>query len=98
MPKEPSKQRCRGSGRGCPGRLDPPRPAGSFWCQSGGLSQGSSAHVYHVHGERCSRQFRVQGLQKGFGFRGYLVVGFALGFWVQGLLGARFRAHVLRSG
>ena len=28
----------RGCRRGCPGRLDPPRPVGSFWCQSGGLS------------------------------------------------------------
>ena len=44
----------RGLRAGYPGRLYSPRPAGSIWCQAGGLSQEARAPMFLVSGALAS--------------------------------------------
>ena len=48
----------RGHPGDCPGRLYPPRPAASIWCQDGGLSSEARAAMYMVSGALASLGLR----------------------------------------
>ena len=52
--------------------------------------------MYMVSGSLASLGFRVYSKVSGLGVAWWWVSG--IGFWVPGLLGARFRAHMFRTG